>query len=328
MARIRTIKPEICTSEQVVECSTTARLLWVLMWLFCDDNGIHPVGVKRLKMEVFPADPFTDDQVSGWIEELVSAGLIETYSVSGKEFWRITGWHHQRIEKPNYRYPNPHGIAERYESGRGEIDDQSATFPVGNRNRTGTGQGSGQGSGTGGGTGTGGEGKGSSDQPHPRSDPGQRSHARATKSALTLSDLENAWGEKSLAIVERVEEIFAKAGYSGADGKVFWEAAILEVTSKIRPVFVDSALRACELKAQENPPAYFRKVLVDECTKGGKDFGELARLVRFPAGMKFGPPPRAAPADPVAQFASASKLPDDVAQGASKARQRDEARRT
>lgn len=139
----------------------------------------------------------------------------------------------------------------------------------------------------------------------------QRSHARATKSALTLSDLENAWGEESLAIVERVEEIFSKAGYSGADGKVFWEAAFLEVTRKILPSFVDSALRACELKAQDNPPAYFRKVLVDECTKGGKDFGELARLVRFPTGMKFGPPPRAAPADPVAQFASASKLPGD-----------------
>jgi hypothetical protein len=107
MARNRMVKPEFCTSEQVVECSTSARLLFVLMWMFCDDAGIHPDSAKRLKMEVFPADDFTTEQVEAWVGELVATGLLERYTVEGQGFLRVTGWHHQKIDRPNFRYPKP-----------------------------------------------------------------------------------------------------------------------------------------------------------------------------------------------------------------------------
>ena len=41
MARIRSIKPEFWTAEQVMECSPMARLLFIGMWNFCDDGGNH-----------------------------------------------------------------------------------------------------------------------------------------------------------------------------------------------------------------------------------------------------------------------------------------------
>ena len=56
MSRIRTVKPEFWTSEQIIACSPIARLLFIGLWNFCDDNGVHPASYIRLKAEVFPPD--------------------------------------------------------------------------------------------------------------------------------------------------------------------------------------------------------------------------------------------------------------------------------
>lgn len=106
MARIRTIKPEFFTSEQVAECSPNARLMFVGLWCFADDSGVHPASAARIKMEVFPADQFTKIEIDGFVSELVSAGLLQTYQVEGQAFLRVTGWSkHQKIDQPTYKHP-------------------------------------------------------------------------------------------------------------------------------------------------------------------------------------------------------------------------------
>lgn len=116
MARIRTIKPEFWTGEQVMECSPNARLLFIGLWNFCDDHGRHPLSPKQVKALVFPADPFTTDEVAGMFGELSANGLIRTYSVDGKEYFEVTGWHHQKIDKPQKpKYPAP--LTERSANG-------------------------------------------------------------------------------------------------------------------------------------------------------------------------------------------------------------------
>lgn len=113
MARIRSIKPEFWTSEQVATCSPLARLLFVGLWTFCDDGGVHPASVRRLKMEVFPADAFDDATIGGLLGELVNAGLVRDYEANGERFWLVTGWHrHQRIDKPTFRHPRPSDTTE------------------------------------------------------------------------------------------------------------------------------------------------------------------------------------------------------------------------
>ncbi len=107
MARIRTIKPEFWTSEQVMECSTTARLLFIGMWNFCDDAGRHPASSKTLKAEVFPGDDITSDEVGVMLDELEANGLIERYEVAERQYFQVTGWHHQKIEKKNIKHPGP-----------------------------------------------------------------------------------------------------------------------------------------------------------------------------------------------------------------------------
>jgi len=108
MARIRTIKPEFWTSAQVLECSTNARLLFLGLLNFCDDAGRHPDSAKQIKAEVFPADDFTGEDILGMISELSANGLIRLYTAEGKGYFEVTGWHHQRIDKPqDPKYPPP-----------------------------------------------------------------------------------------------------------------------------------------------------------------------------------------------------------------------------
>lgn len=109
MSRIRTVKPEFWVSEQVGDCSPNARLTFIGMWNFCDDRGVHPAKTKTLRAEVWGLDQgVTAAQVGDWIDELIRAGLVREFSSGGDQYWFVTGWKkHQRIEKPNNKYPEP-----------------------------------------------------------------------------------------------------------------------------------------------------------------------------------------------------------------------------
>lgn len=114
MARIRTIKPEFWVSEQIAECSTNARLLFVGLWNFCDDRGVHPARSRTLKAEVFPMDDCSAQQVQEWVNELISAGLVALFFASdGQEYWHVLGWEkHQKIDRPSFKYPAPNSTSD------------------------------------------------------------------------------------------------------------------------------------------------------------------------------------------------------------------------
>lgn len=144
MARIRSIKPEFWTSEQVVECSPNARLLFIGMWTFADDGGVLPDSLKRLKMQVFPGDDISRDDMLTLVDELIKNGLIRRFTHENSVYFLVTGWHHQKIDKPTYKFPQPNEqtkfdehsastsrtVAERSPTdveGRGEDDYMSAS---------------------------------------------------------------------------------------------------------------------------------------------------------------------------------------------------------
>lgn len=110
MARIRSLKPEFWTSEQVVECTRDARLLFLGMLNFADDSGVLPGSVRRLRMQVFPGDDMTLEFLRGLVNELLRVDLLQEYDVEGRVYWRITGFKaHQRIDQPTCRHPLPDG---------------------------------------------------------------------------------------------------------------------------------------------------------------------------------------------------------------------------
>jgi hypothetical protein len=111
MARIRTIKPEFWTSEHTTSLSRDARLLFIGMWNFCDDAGIHIHSVRTLKAEIFPLDDdIAVNTVQTLLDELLSSGLVMTYEAQGKAYLMVTGWHHQKINRPAYKHPLPEGV--------------------------------------------------------------------------------------------------------------------------------------------------------------------------------------------------------------------------
>lgn len=108
MPRNRMIKSEFWTSEQVISCSPMARLIFIGLWNFADDNGVHPASFVKIKAEVFPGDNIDINEVKKWIADLIQQGLLREYVINEKTYWIVTGWKiHQKIDKPTYRYPTP-----------------------------------------------------------------------------------------------------------------------------------------------------------------------------------------------------------------------------
>ncbi|MEB0133392.1 DnaT-like ssDNA-binding domain-containing protein [Pseudomonas sp. CCI2.4] len=127
MARIRTVKPEFWSSEQVMSCSPIARLLFIGLWNFCDDGGNHPMSARTIKALVFPGDDISILSTEHLIAELVAADLVATYCIEGKIYLHVQGWKHQKIDKRTFKYPafiaSPDGNSA---SSRRVLDEESS----------------------------------------------------------------------------------------------------------------------------------------------------------------------------------------------------------
>ncbi|HCH6764250.1 TPA: hypothetical protein NK775_000878 [Serratia marcescens] len=122
MARIRTVKPEFWTDEKVVECSIAARLLFIGLFNFANDKGCLERSPRRIKMQVFPADPMDCEPL---IQELITHGLLTEYSVNDVQYLHISGFlKHQKINRPSKtNIPMPPGFNENSVSHHGQVTD-------------------------------------------------------------------------------------------------------------------------------------------------------------------------------------------------------------
>lgn len=89
-------------------CSREARLLFIGMWNFADDLGHIPNAPLTLKAQIFPGDDLTVENVRRMLDELSTNSLLSSYRVEKKDYFTITGWHHQKIDRPQKpKYPIP-----------------------------------------------------------------------------------------------------------------------------------------------------------------------------------------------------------------------------
>lgn len=112
--RIRSIKPEFWRSEDVTALDWEARLLYIGLWSYVDDNGVGLDKLVSITADLFAGDlehdaPETFARVSRGLETLVRTGRVHRYEVDGKRYIYVNNWKkHQRIDKPNKpRYPLP-----------------------------------------------------------------------------------------------------------------------------------------------------------------------------------------------------------------------------
>lgn len=102
MARIRTVKPEFFTSLTVTRVSLGARLTFIGLWTYCDDEGRGRDEPRLVKAALWPLDDgVSADTVDAHLTELSAARLIERYEVEGAHYIAIRNWgEHQKIDRP------------------------------------------------------------------------------------------------------------------------------------------------------------------------------------------------------------------------------------
>ncbi len=114
MARIRTIKPEFPLSESVGRLSRDARLLFIQLWLLCDDSGRTRGPSRILASLLYPFDDDALGLMDAWLGELVREEMVCRYEHDGNTYLQVCKWlKHQKIDKPS-----PSRIPEFGESSR------------------------------------------------------------------------------------------------------------------------------------------------------------------------------------------------------------------
>lgn len=120
MARIRSFKPELWSEGPFMAIrSHAARLMYLGMWNFADDQGVIPYAPKSIKARIFPGDEDIDQrQIVQMLDQLGGAGLLGLFENEGHRFLVIHGFRekgslcHQVIDKPATRYPTPKNVAK------------------------------------------------------------------------------------------------------------------------------------------------------------------------------------------------------------------------
>ena len=110
--RIRSIRPEFWSSEDIAEMDWHTRLVYIGLWSYVDDNGVGRDVERLIVAELFPLDASLSEaslRTHGALMYLAERGHITRYTVEGKPFLHISTFHeHQRINRPSAgRYPLP-----------------------------------------------------------------------------------------------------------------------------------------------------------------------------------------------------------------------------
>lgn len=104
LARIRTIKPEFFTSEDIVALSPFARLLYVALWCEADKDGRMVWKPKTFKMRYFPADSIDIDALC---DELLAAKLVVQYGDGYAYIPSFTAHQHINPRETKSQLPDP-----------------------------------------------------------------------------------------------------------------------------------------------------------------------------------------------------------------------------
>jgi len=116
VARIRTIKPNFFRSHDVAELSYRARLTWVGLWTYVDDEGRGRDDARIIKGDLWALeDKVTWQEVERDLTELSRSAHVVRYTVNGRAYLAIPKWlDHQAISRPTKsKFPPPNPVSDR-----------------------------------------------------------------------------------------------------------------------------------------------------------------------------------------------------------------------
>jgi hypothetical protein len=99
--RIRSLKPDCWGDEKIRPLSRDARLLFVVLLSFADDDGRFRDLPAQIIGHGYPEDTdVTARKVGQWMDELAAIGVLVRYEIDGKGYGTFPNWHkHQRINR-------------------------------------------------------------------------------------------------------------------------------------------------------------------------------------------------------------------------------------
>lgn len=102
MARLRTIKPDACTSETLAQVPRAYRWTFATLWTHCDDEGRAVHNLRLIKAALYPLDDdVTTEVLGGELKALAQVGALCMYEVDGKPYLHVPAWHeHQHPNRP------------------------------------------------------------------------------------------------------------------------------------------------------------------------------------------------------------------------------------
>lgn len=99
--RIRTIRPEFYQSESVGSMTWKARLVFINLWSYVEDNGVNLDNPRLFRGQCMPYDDSVLDDIEDAFAELEQCGSIIRYERDGKRLLFIPGFEKwQNIQRP------------------------------------------------------------------------------------------------------------------------------------------------------------------------------------------------------------------------------------
>lgn len=143
MARMRTVKPGLRTSQVVASWKREVRYFWVLLWGYLDDEGRGLDIPKTIAGDCFPLDDdITAKTIDRWLSLMAATKIspdrvppICRYEVAGRRYIHALNFgEHQRPNRPQKSTlppcPNQHGdgdaFTESFTADSGEPDTADA----------------------------------------------------------------------------------------------------------------------------------------------------------------------------------------------------------
>lgn len=119
MTRIRTLKPELWTSEDFRALDRVGRLAFICLICLADDAGRLRISAQHLGFVYLDA---TADEVQAQLDQMARLRMIVQYENEHKTYIAITNWHrHQKVDHPkasDIPDPNDPKSSRRFETRR------------------------------------------------------------------------------------------------------------------------------------------------------------------------------------------------------------------
>lgn len=93
MARKRMIHPEFFLSDDVAALSVHARLTFIGLWCYFDDDGRGKDSPAAVRVAVWGMDAdITPSRVADWLDEIETVGGLCRYEIDGNRYMHAPTW--------------------------------------------------------------------------------------------------------------------------------------------------------------------------------------------------------------------------------------------